>query len=66
VRGYRPEDRIRVTHNTTTVQVTVRPSADGARTTVRFHQEHLTSAEEREQQRAHWRRVLDEVAADLS
>ncbi|MGC5342947.1 SRPBCC family protein [Streptomyces sp. DT171] len=65
VRGYRPADRIRVTHGTTTVQVALTPAADGARTTLRFHQEHLASAEERERQRAHWRRVMDQVATAL-
>ncbi|MBC2875465.1 MULTISPECIES: SRPBCC family protein [Streptomyces] len=65
VRGYRPADRIRVTHGTTTVQVALAPAADGARTTLRFHQEHLASAEERERRRAHWRRVMDQVATAL-
>ena len=65
VRGYRPADRIRVTHGTTTVQVTLTPTADGARTMLRFHQEHLASVEEREQQRAHWKCVMDQVAAAL-
>ncbi|MFD4976270.1 SRPBCC domain-containing protein [Streptomyces sp. NPDC057611] len=65
VRGYRPEDRIRVTHGTTTVQVALAPTADGARTMLRFHQEHLASAEEREQQRAHWQHILDQAAAVL-
>lgn len=32
---------------------------------LRFHQEHLASTEEREQQRAHWRRIVDQVAAAL-
>ncbi|MFF9499719.1 SRPBCC domain-containing protein [Streptomyces sp. NPDC014656] len=65
VRGYRPADRIRVTHGTTTVQVALAPAADGARTMLRFHQEHLASAEERERQRSHWQRVMDQVAAAL-
>ncbi|KDN87693.1 hypothetical protein KCH_05480 [Kitasatospora cheerisanensis KCTC 2395] len=65
MRGYRPQDRIRVTRGTTTVQVTVAPAADGARTMLRFHQEHLASAEEREQQRTHWQAVLDRAAAVL-
>jgi uncharacterized protein YndB with AHSA1/START domain len=63
VRGYHPADRIRVTHGTTTVQVALAPAADGARTMLRFHQEHLASAEEREQQRAHWQGVMDQVGA---
>ncbi|MFE5871837.1 SRPBCC domain-containing protein [Streptomyces roseifaciens] len=68
VRGYRPGDRIRVTHGTTTVQVALTPAtpaADGPRTILRFHQDRLTSAEEREQQRAHWQGVMDRVAAAL-
>lgn len=65
VRGYRPADRIRVTHGTTTVQVALSPAADGARTMLRFHQEHLASTEERERQRAHWQRVMDQVATAL-
>ncbi|MEU0835314.1 SRPBCC domain-containing protein [Streptomyces sp. NPDC005969] len=65
VRGYRPADRIRVTHGTTTVQVALTPAADGARTMLRFHQEHLASAEERERQRAHWQCVMDQVVTAL-
>lgn len=65
VRGYRPADRIRVTHGTTTVQVALTPAADGARTLLRFHQEHLASAEERERQRTHWQLIMDQVAAAL-
>ncbi|MGP4113180.1 SRPBCC family protein [Streptomyces sp. 4N509B] len=65
VRGYRPHDRIRVTHGATTVQVAVSAAGDGERTTLRFHQERMGSAEERERQRAHWRHVMDEVAARL-
>ncbi|MFE2282116.1 SRPBCC domain-containing protein [Streptomyces sp. NPDC059454] len=65
VRGYRPADRIRVTHGTTTVQVALAPVADGARTMLRFHQEHLASAEERERRRAHWQHVMDRVATSL-
>ncbi|MFI7367281.1 SRPBCC domain-containing protein [Streptomyces sp. NPDC050149] len=65
VRGYRPADRIRVTHGTTTVQVALTPAADGARTVLRFHQEHLASAEERERQRAYWQHVMDQVATAL-
>jgi uncharacterized protein YndB with AHSA1/START domain len=65
VRGYRPAERIRVTHGTTTVQTSLTPAADGAGTMLRFHQEHLKSAEEREQRRAHWKHVMDKVAAAL-
>jgi uncharacterized protein YndB with AHSA1/START domain len=65
VRGYRAGDRIRVTRGSTTVQVTVSPAADGTKAVLRFHQEHLNSAEERERRRAHWKAVLDEVARAL-
>lgn len=65
VRGYRPADRIRVTHGTTTVQVALARAADGARTVLRFHQEHLASAEERERQRTYWQHVMDQVSTAL-
>ncbi|MFD7865125.1 SRPBCC domain-containing protein [Streptomyces sp. NPDC057682] len=65
VRGYRPGDRIRVTHGTTTVQVALAPAAGGTRTMLRFHQEHLAGPEERERQRAHWQQVMDQVALAL-
>lgn len=65
VRGYRPGERIRVTHGATTVQVALTPAADGVRTVLGFHQERMSGAEERERRRAHWRRVMDEVAAAL-
>ncbi|MGW0820052.1 SRPBCC family protein [Streptomyces sp. NPDC002845] len=64
VRGYRPGDRVRVTYGDTTVQVAV-TAAEGGRTVLRFHQERMASAEQRERQRAHWRRVMDRVAAAL-
>jgi uncharacterized protein YndB with AHSA1/START domain len=64
VRGYRPGDRIRVTHGDTTVQVAVTPAPEG-RAVLRFHQERMASAQERERRRAHWQRVMDEVAAAL-
>ncbi|WP_412566378.1 SRPBCC domain-containing protein [Streptomyces europaeiscabiei] len=64
VRGYRPGDRIRVTYGETTVQVAV-SAAGGGRTVLVFHQERMASAEERERQRAHWRRVMDQVAEAL-
>ncbi|WP_245665001.1 SRPBCC family protein [Nocardia sienata] len=64
IRGYRPGERIRLTYGPTTVQVTLTP-ATGHRTRVRFHQERMSSAAEREQQRAHWQRVMDELAAAL-
>ena len=64
VRGYRPGDRIRVTYGDTTVQVAV-SAAGGGRAVLVFHQERMASTEERERQRAHWRRVMDQVAEAL-
>ncbi|MCY4436210.1 MAG: SRPBCC domain-containing protein [Chloroflexi bacterium] len=43
-----------------TLQVSLEPSS--TKTAVRFHQEKLTSAEAREQMRAHWREVLHKLA----
>ncbi|MYR41412.1 SRPBCC domain-containing protein [Streptomyces sp. SID5910] len=65
VRGYHAGAKIRVTHGTTTVQVALAPAAEGARTMLRFHQEHLAGPEERERRRAHWQRVMAQVAAAL-
>ncbi|WP_200302356.1 SRPBCC domain-containing protein [Streptomyces adelaidensis] len=76
VRGYRPGDRIRVTHGDTTVQVTVSAATatatatvgsggDDDRAVLRFHQERMASAAERERQREYWQRVLDQVAEAL-
>lgn len=59
VRSCRPLDRIRIGWNGTVVQVVVREAKTG--TSVRFHQEKLGSAEERERQRRHWRGVLDRL-----
>jgi uncharacterized protein YndB with AHSA1/START domain len=70
VRSYHPLDRIRVTcrppgwDHETTVQVALQ--GRGPKTTVRFHQERLADAAERERQRAHWRRVADEVVEALA
>ncbi|WP_338898381.1 SRPBCC domain-containing protein [Streptomyces sp. TG1A-60] len=64
VRGYRPGDRIRVTYGDTTVQVAV-SAAGGGRAVLVFHQERMASAEERERQRAHWQRVMVQVAGEL-
>ena len=70
LRSLRPLDRIRLTWQPagregrpTTVQVVVRPAATGA--SVRFHQEHLADADERERQRAHWRAALDRLGGLL-
>ncbi|EMF56003.1 MULTISPECIES: SRPBCC domain-containing protein [Streptomyces] len=64
VRGYRPGDRIRVTYGDTTVQVAV-SAAGGGRSVLVFHQERMAGPEERERQRAHWRRVIKQVAEAL-
>lgn len=65
VRSYRPGDRIRLTYGTTTVQVAV--TAVTAKTTVlRFHQERMSGAAERERQRIHWQQVMDLVTATLA
>lgn len=69
LRSYRPRDRIRLTwrpatwDHDTTAQVAVQ--AKGARTLVRFHQERLADNQERERQRAHWKRVAAEVERAL-
>ncbi|MET7616621.1 SRPBCC domain-containing protein [Streptomyces sp. NPDC005408] len=64
VRSYRPGDRVRLTYGTTTLQVAVSSPGDG-RTVLRFHQEHLADAEERERQRAHWKAVMGKVTDAL-
>jgi uncharacterized protein YndB with AHSA1/START domain len=70
VRSVHSRDRIRLTwrppgwDHDSTVQVAVRPAGPG-RTMLRFHQERLTSALEREQQRTHWRTVLASVTTAL-
>ena len=70
IRSFRPLDRVRLTWQPTdwahdsTVQFTVTGAAAG-RTMLRFHQERLADAREREQQRAHWRAVLDAVVTAL-
>jgi uncharacterized protein YndB with AHSA1/START domain len=70
VRSFRPLDRVRLTwqpedwSHDSTVQFTVSRTASG-RTLLRFHQERLADATEREQQRAHWQGVLDAVVTAL-
>ncbi|MFF8830696.1 SRPBCC domain-containing protein [Streptomyces sp. NPDC015131] len=65
VRGYRPGDRVRLTHGTTTVQVTV--SASGpARAVLAFHEEHLPDAAARAARRTHWKAVLSRMEAALT
>ncbi|CAN5758391.1 SRPBCC domain-containing protein [soil metagenome] len=69
-RSHRSLDRIRLTwqpkdwDHETTVQVAVVPNGPD-RTMIRFHQERLANAEERERQRTHWRTVMDAVCAAL-
>ncbi|MEU7783238.1 MULTISPECIES: SRPBCC domain-containing protein [unclassified Amycolatopsis] len=70
IRGYAENDRVRLTwrpgdwdHDST---VQVRLSGAGAKTTLRFHQEWLADAEEREQQRAYWQDVTERVVAALA
>jgi len=67
LRSLRPLDRLRLTWQPpgregrpTTVQLVVQPAATG--TSVRFHQEHLADADERERQRDHWKAALDRLA----
>lgn len=64
LRGYRQGERIRLTYGSTTVQVGLTP-APGGRTVLRFHQERMACARERERQRVHWRGVVDRIAAAL-
>lgn len=66
LRSLRPLDRIRLTwqredmDHDTTVQVAIAP-AGGDRCVVRWHQERMHSAHERESQRVHWRGVMARV-----
>jgi uncharacterized protein YndB with AHSA1/START domain len=64
VRGYRRGTRIRVTYGRTTAQVTVSSAPDG-RAVLNFHQERMSSAEEREAQRGHWEGAMEGVRAEL-
>ncbi|MEU5369106.1 SRPBCC domain-containing protein [Streptomyces sp. NPDC005951] len=66
IRSYRPGDRVRLTHGTSTVQVAVTPGSSEDRTVLRFHQERLASAEEREERRTHWKNVMDRIEAELT
>lgn len=66
IRSCVPGERVRLTWShpslaqTSTLQIYLAPSGD--KTSVRFHQERLSSLEERELMRGHWRRVLEELA----
>ncbi|MGA5470874.1 SRPBCC family protein [Streptomyces arboris] len=66
IRSYRPGDRVRLTHGTSTVQVTVSPGSSEDRAVLRFHQERLASAEEREARRTYWKEAMDRVVTELS
>lgn len=74
LRSVRRHDRIRLrwqppgSPHASTVQVALRPAPGGGgeRTMVRFHQEHLRSAAEREDQRDRWRVVLEQLAAEVT
>jgi uncharacterized protein YndB with AHSA1/START domain len=70
VRVVRPPDRVRLTWHPAgwtapaTLQLTLLAAASG-RTTVGVHVEKLADAPARERARAHWREVLDRLAAAL-
>jgi uncharacterized protein YndB with AHSA1/START domain len=70
VRSLHENDRVRLTwhpadwSHESTVQVAV--SAARAKTVLRFHQERLDSAAEREQQRAYWQQVMAAVVEQLA
>lgn len=70
IRSFVEGDRVRLTwrprdwdHDST---VQVRLSGTGTKTTLRFHQEWLSGAEEREEQRAYWQDVTERVVAALA
>jgi len=70
VRSFHRNNRIRLTcrppdwDHETTVQLAVQPN--GERTRLTLHQERLADADERERQRAHWKRVATELADKLA
>ena len=69
LRSFHPGDRIRLTwqpstwDHPSTLQVATR--ARGEKTMVRFHQERLADAAERERQRTHWTGVMQKVVEEL-
>lgn len=69
LRANNPGEHVRLTwqpkgwQNPSILQVRVTPS--GRKTTVSFHQERLESRAQREQMRAHWQEVIQQVAAML-
>ena len=64
LRSYHPGDRVRLTYGRTTVQVAVTAAASG-NAVLRFHQERLADATDRERRRAHWQSVVTAVAEAL-
>ncbi|WP_117213804.1 SRPBCC family protein [Allorhizocola rhizosphaerae] len=70
-RSFRELDRVRLTwqppgwSHDTTLQLTVSPAGEG-RTRLGVHQERLADAAEREQQRTHWKRVVNELVTALT
>lgn len=70
VRSFRDRDRVRLTwrprdwDHEATLQLAV--SGDASKTMLRFHQERLASAAERERMRDHWRAVLEALIAELT
>jgi uncharacterized protein YndB with AHSA1/START domain len=70
LRSLRHLDRVRLRwrpagwQHDTVVQLVV--VGDDAKTSIRFHQERLANAKERERQRAHWSQVLDLVESELT
>lgn len=71
-RSLREGDRVRLTWrpegwtHDTTVQVAVTSAASGHGTVLRFHQERLADAGEREAQREYWRRAMERVEDGLT
>ncbi|WP_405058014.1 SRPBCC domain-containing protein [Kribbella sp. NBC_01505] len=69
VRSLHDNNRVRLTWqpadwaHESTVQVAV--SASGNKTVLRFHQERLANADERERQRVHWEQVMTAVVQGL-
>jgi uncharacterized protein YndB with AHSA1/START domain len=69
IRSFHAEDRVRLTwrpkdwDHDSTLQVAV--SGSGSKTVLRFHQEWLTGAEERELQRTYWEDVVERLVTAL-
>ncbi|WP_246257878.1 SRPBCC family protein [Amycolatopsis anabasis] len=70
IRSFRRLDRVRLTwrpkdwDHDSTVQIAL--VSAGAKTTIKFHQEWLASAEERAEQRDYWQDVADRVVTALA